>query len=69
MRIVTFGIIGILTVGVALPAVAQRAYYVPAHDVCHRMAVNNSLTPGQHGYTEFMRECTSGRVGTYTSPR
>ena len=68
MRIVTFGNIGILTVGVALPAVAQRAY-IPAHDTCHRMAVNNSLTPGQHGYTEFMRECTTGRVGTYASPR
>jgi hypothetical protein len=68
MRIATLGIIGVLTVGVVLPAAAQRAY-VPTHNVCHRMAVNNSLTPGQHGYIEFMRECTTGRVGTYQSPR
>ncbi len=69
MRIATIAIVGILAVGTALPAAAQRAYYAPAYDVCHRMAVENSLTPGQHGWTEFMRECTTGRVGTYTSPR
>jgi hypothetical protein len=69
MRIATIATIGILGVGVALPAAAQRAYNAPAYDLCHRMAIENSLSPGQHGWTEFMRECTSGRVGTYQSPR
>ncbi len=68
MRIVTLGIIGILAVGVALPAAAQRTYYAPPHGVCVRMAMDSSLAPGQRGYIEFMRACIAGREGTYSSP-
>jgi hypothetical protein len=73
MRLSTLALAGLLALSVAFPAAAQRGYgyyhYYSAYEFCQRMAADNSLVPGQHGYTEFMKECTTGRVGTYTSPR
>ncbi len=67
MRIVALALTGLLAMSLASSAVAQRR--APSHEACQRMAAENSLVPGQHGYTEFMRECTTGRVGSYSPPR
>ena len=65
----TLAIAGMLAMCVVFPAAAQRGNNAPAYEVCQRMAANNSLIPGQHGYTEFMTECAAGKVGNYHSPR
>jgi hypothetical protein len=69
MRIATLAIVAVLAMSVAFPAAAAKRLELLTYEDCQRMAEHHGLHAGQHGYLEYVRQCTGAKPGAWISPR
>jgi hypothetical protein len=72
MRIATLALISMLGVCVAFPAAAAKKRHVSeatfnSFYTCEKRAQDQGLVHGQHGHTEFVRECMGMRPSSPVS--